>query len=138
MPPLPPVVIIAGPTASGKSALALETAQRFDGEIINADSMQVYRELSVLTARPTARDEAKVPHHLYGTLSAREACSAGKWLDMAVAAINDCHRRGKLAVVQALHIILERVRDKTSPSHDMIYEQRGTMRRRTNAIHLLT
>ena len=68
MPQLPPVLIIAGPTASGKSTLALAAALQFNGEVINADSMQVYRELSVLTARPTAEDEAQVPHHLYLSL----------------------------------------------------------------------
>jgi len=79
--------------------LALEMALRFDGEIVNADSMQIYRELSVLTARPSARDMARVPHHLYGILGAAEACSAGMWLDLAVARINDIHQRGRLAIV---------------------------------------
>ena len=72
-------VLIAGPTASGKSALAMKLAKRVDGEIVNADSMQVYRELRVLTARPSEADEARVPHHLYGFMSAAEACSAGIW-----------------------------------------------------------
>lgn len=96
---LDPVVIIAGPTASGKSALALEIARQFDGEIVNADSMQVYQELSVLTARPTVADEAQVPHHLYGVVPAEIACSAGKWLEMAVTKIRDIHNRKKLPVV---------------------------------------
>ena len=96
---LDPVVIIAGPTASGKSALALEIAKQFEGEIINADSMQVYRELSVLTARPSAEDERQVPHHLYGTVPAEQPCSAGKWLELASAAIGDVHSRQKLPIV---------------------------------------
>ncbi len=96
---LPPVVIIAGPTASGKSALALEAAERFDGEVINADSMQVYRELSVLTARPTPADHARVPHHLYGVLPAATPCSAGLWLEMVVPVLEEVHQRGKLPVV---------------------------------------
>ena len=96
---MPPVVIIAGPTASGKSALALAAALRFDGEIINADSMQIYRELSVLTARPSISDEALVPHHLYGVLSASEACSAGRWLELALEKIKDVQARGKLPII---------------------------------------
>lgn len=99
MPQLPPVVIIAGPTASGKSTLALAAALQFDGEVINADSMQVYRELSVLTARPTAEDEAQVPHHLYGVLSCDEVCSAGRWLKMAVGTINEIHGRGRIPIL---------------------------------------
>lgn len=99
MPQLPPVVIIAGPTASGKSTLALAAALQFDGEVINADSMQVYRELSVLTARPTAEDEAQVPHHLYGVLSGADVCSAGRWLEMAVGTINEIHGRGRIPIL---------------------------------------
>ena len=99
MPQLPPVVIIAGPTASGKSTLALAAALQFDGEVINADSMQVYRELSVLTARPTAEDEAQVPHHLYGVLSGSDVCSAGRWLEMAVGTINEIHGRGRIPIL---------------------------------------
>ncbi len=96
---LPPVVIIAGPTASGKSAVALVAAVQLGGEIINADSMQIYRELSILTARPTLEDEAQVPHHLYGTLAATSPCSAGRWLAMAVAKIADIHERKKVPIV---------------------------------------
>lgn len=96
---LSPVVIIAGPTASGKSSLALEVAEAFGGEIVNADSMQVYRELRVLTARPDDADLARVPHHLFGTLSASERCSAGRWLEMAAPVLDDIRARGKLPVV---------------------------------------
>jgi tRNA dimethylallyltransferase len=77
------IVIVAGPTASGKSALALELAEKKNGVIINADSQQVYAELRILTARPSAEEEARVPHRLYGVLPASEACSAGKWLKLA-------------------------------------------------------
>ena len=94
-----PVVIVAGPTASGKSALALAIAREFDGVVINADSMQVYAELRLLTARPTPEDEALVPHRLYGVMSATEACSAGRWRDMALAEIGRAHEAGKLPVV---------------------------------------
>ncbi len=73
-------MLIAGPTASGKSALALELAQRLGGTIINADSMQVYRDLRVITARPTPGDEGQVPHRLYGHVDAAENYSVGRWL----------------------------------------------------------
>lgn len=92
-------VIVAGPTASGKSALALGIAREVGGVVINADSMQVYDGLRVLTARPSPDDEARVPHRLYGVLSPREACSAGRWRQMAVEALGDAWRAGLLPVV---------------------------------------
>lgn len=94
-----PVLIVAGPTASGKSALALDLADAFDGVVINADSMQVYEELRVLSARPDESETARAPHRLYGVLSGREACSAGKWREMAMAEIADCHAKGKLPII---------------------------------------
>lgn len=94
-----PVLIVAGPTACGKSALAMAVAERFDGVVINADSMQVYAELRILTARPSATDEARVPHRLYGVLSAAETCSAGRWQEMALAEIGAAHDAGRLPVV---------------------------------------
>ncbi len=97
--PFQPVLIVAGPTASGKSALALDLAEAFDGVVINADSMQVYRELRVLSARPNDSEIARAPHRLYGVLSGREACSAGKWRDMAMAEIAECHAKGKLPII---------------------------------------
>jgi tRNA dimethylallyltransferase len=81
----PPVVVLAGPTASGKSALALDLAEAFAGVIVNADAMQVYRELEILTARPDAGALARAPHRLYGVLPGAEACSAGRWREMALA-----------------------------------------------------
>jgi tRNA dimethylallyltransferase len=95
----PPILVIGGPTASGKSRLALDLAAAFDGEIVNADASQVYRELAILTARPGADDLAAVPHHLYGVLSARERCSAGRWRTMALEATEAIHRRGRLPIV---------------------------------------
>jgi tRNA dimethylallyltransferase len=92
-------ILIAGPTASGKSALALALAERLGGEIINADSMQVYEGLRVLTARPSAADEARVPHHLYGVVAAQEACSAGKWARMALGAIREIEARGAVPII---------------------------------------
>jgi tRNA dimethylallyltransferase len=75
----PKIVLIAGPTASGKSALALALAEKLSGVIVNADSMQVYRDLRIITARPTPEDEARVPHHLYGQVDAAENFSVGRW-----------------------------------------------------------
>ena len=95
----PPVVIVTGPTAGGKSGLALELAEAFDGVVINADSMQVYRELEILTARPGAETLARAPHRLYGTLPGRERCSAGHWRNLALAEIAAAHAAGKLPLV---------------------------------------
>jgi len=94
-----PVVVVAGPTASGKSRLALDLAEACDGVVINADSMQIYRELAILTARPKAADLARAPHRLYGVLPGRERCSAGRWRALAVAEIEACHAAGTLPIV---------------------------------------
>ncbi|HEY9079457.1 tRNA (adenosine(37)-N6)-dimethylallyltransferase MiaA [Magnetovibrio sp.] len=92
-------LIIAGPTASGKSAMAMDVAEHFSGTVINADSMQVYRELRIITARPSIEDEQRVPHRLFGVLSGREMCSAGRWCAMAVAEIEACFAAGRLPVL---------------------------------------
>jgi tRNA dimethylallyltransferase len=94
-----PVLIIAGPTASGKSRLAMDIATAFASVIINADSMQVYRELRVLTARPSAADEARLPHRLYGVRAAREPCSAGHWAALAAAEIKDALSAPRLPIL---------------------------------------
>lgn len=94
-----PVIIVAGPTASGKSALALALAERLGGTVINADSMQVYQGLRVLTARPSPADEARVPHRLYGILDPAERCSAGRWRELALAEIAAAHAAGRRAIV---------------------------------------
>ena len=73
-----PVLLITGPTASGKSRLAIAVAEEFRGTVINADSMQVYRDLAVLTARPGPTELARVPHRLFGVLDASELCSAAR------------------------------------------------------------
>ncbi|MCC7016838.1 MAG: tRNA (adenosine(37)-N6)-dimethylallyltransferase MiaA, partial [Rhodospirillales bacterium] len=83
------IVVVAGPTGSGKTALATDLARRFRGAIVNADSQQVYRELRVLTQRPSAAEEASVPHHLFGVLPTSTRCSAGRWLGLALQAIAD-------------------------------------------------
>src|SRR5438876_6016049 len=92
-------VLIAGPTASGKSALALKLAQTLGGTIINADSMQVYRDLRIITARPTPTEAARVPHLLYGHVDAAENYSAGRWCVDAGAAIAEAGRAGRLAIL---------------------------------------
>jgi tRNA dimethylallyltransferase len=92
-------VLIAGPTASGKSALALALAEALGGTIINADSMQVYRDLRIVTARPSAQEEARVPHLLYGHVDAAENYSVGRWCVDASAALGAAERAGRLPVV---------------------------------------
>jgi len=94
-----PLALIAGPTASGKSALALALAERAGGTVINADSAQVYRDLSLVTARPSAADEARVPHRLYGTRDGADACSAADWAADARAAIAEAHAAGRLPIL---------------------------------------
>ncbi|MBC7908418.1 MAG: tRNA (adenosine(37)-N6)-dimethylallyltransferase MiaA, partial [Rhodospirillaceae bacterium] len=96
---LPPAIVIAGPTASGKSGLALAIAEEFDGVVINADSMQVYDVLRVITARPSPEDEARAPHRVYGVLPPATACSAALWKDLAAAAMRAAWAAGKLPVV---------------------------------------
>jgi tRNA dimethylallyltransferase len=95
----PKVILIAGPTASGKSALALGLAGRSGGVIVNADSMQVYRDLRVLTARPTAAEEARAPHVLYGYVDAKENYSVGRWLGDAARVLGEAEAAGRLAIV---------------------------------------
>src|SRR5437588_10612798 len=92
-------ILIAGPTASGKSALALALAERLGGTVINADSMQVYRDLRIITARPTPAEEERVPHFLYGHVDAAENYSVGRWCVDAAAAIEEARRGGRLPVL---------------------------------------
>jgi tRNA dimethylallyltransferase len=94
-----PVALIAGPTASGKTALALWLSQRRDVTIINADSAQVYAALPVLSAQPTAHEMASAPHRLFGYLDGREACSAARWASDARVEIDAAHELGRLPVL---------------------------------------
>jgi tRNA dimethylallyltransferase len=98
-PSKPPLVLIAGPTASGKSSLALALAQGAGGVVINADSAQVYRDLRLVTARPDPADEARAPHRLYGYRDGADACSAADWAADAKAAIAEAHAAGRLPVL---------------------------------------
>jgi tRNA dimethylallyltransferase len=92
-------VLIAGPTSSGKSALALRLAEQHHGTILNADSMQVYRDLRIITARPSMDDEARVPHRLYGFVDAAENYSVGRWCADAKAALDEVWREGRLPIL---------------------------------------
>jgi len=92
-------ILIAGPTASGKSALALAVAERLGGVIVNADSMQVYGDLRIITARPTVTDEARAPHRLFGHVDAAENYSVGRWCQDARAALDDIRRGGRLPIL---------------------------------------
>ena len=91
-------VLIAGPTGSGKSALALQLAQNTGGVVINTDSMQVYRDLRIITARPTAEDEALVPHRLYGHVDAAINFSAGAWVTDAAKVLSEVRAEGRLPI----------------------------------------
>jgi tRNA dimethylallyltransferase len=93
------VLLIAGPTAGGKSALALALAERFGGTVVNADSMQVYRELRILTARPAPEEEARLPHRLYGHVGAAEGYSVARWLAEAHREIAAALAAGRLPIL---------------------------------------
>jgi tRNA dimethylallyltransferase len=94
-----PAILIHGPTASGKTRLAIALAKRLDGEIINADAMQCYRDLDILTARPDAEELAAAPHHLFGHIDAAERHSAGDWTKEAVAKIDELNAGGKVPIL---------------------------------------
>ena len=93
------IILIAGPTASGKSALALALAEKYGGVVINADSMQVYRHLRIITARPTAADEQRARHRLYGHVDAAENYSVGRWCSEAAATLAATERYGRTAII---------------------------------------
>jgi tRNA dimethylallyltransferase len=95
----PPVVVIAGPTASGKSALALALAQQIGGVIVNADSAQVYRDLRVLSAAPTSEEQRAAEHRLYGVKDGALPCSAAEWAEMARREIADLHSDGRTPIL---------------------------------------
>lgn len=95
----PPVAVIAGPTASGKSALALRLAHEQNGVLINADASQVYADLSILSARPSARDQAAAPHRLFGMVDGALSCTAAHWATLARAEIAAAHEAGRLPIL---------------------------------------
>ena len=90
------IILLFGPTASGKSKLAIEISKKFNCEVLNADSMQVYKEIKILSARP---DRSKIKHHLYGFISAKESFSVGNWYKLAYKKINEINKKGKVAIV---------------------------------------
>ena len=94
-----PLLAIAGPTASGKTKLAVELAKAFDGEVISADSMQVYRGMTIGTAQPTLEEMEGIPHHLIGFLDPDEAFSVAQYVELARAKIREVHNRGKLPIL---------------------------------------
>ena len=95
----PPITLIAGPTASGKSALALKMAHETGAVIINADSQQLYADLRILTARPSAEDEAQADHRLYGVADAADAWSVGRWSRAVMALLDDLRDQGRPAIL---------------------------------------
>jgi len=95
----PRIWLIAGPTASGKSALALRLAEETGAELVNADALQLYADLRILSARPSADEEARAPHHLFGTVDAAEGWSVGRWLRTATDVLADIAARGRPAIV---------------------------------------
>ncbi len=92
-------ILIAGPTASGKSALAIRLANDLSGVIINADSMQVYRDLQIITARPDKDEEGQAPHRLYGTIDGAIACSAVQWAELAMVEIERAWNKGMMPIL---------------------------------------
>ncbi len=93
------IILISGPTASGKSKAALKIANKLNGEIINADSMQVYKELNILTARPSKTDLNKIDHHLYGFISVKKEFSSGQWLKLAKKNIKKIREKNKIPIL---------------------------------------
>ena len=93
------IILISGPTASGKSNFALKVAKKINGEIINADSMQVYKELNILTARPKKKDQGKIKHHLYGFQNVKKNFSTGQWLKLAETKIKQIQKRKRVPIL---------------------------------------
>jgi len=123
-----PAILIGGPTASGKSSLALAIAEAHGGTIVNADSMQVYRDLAVLTARPGPEDEARVPHRLFGFLDAATPCSVALWLDAARRAADEIVAAGGLPLlVGGTGLYLAAFVEGISPMPDVPAEVRRTV-----------
>jgi len=93
------VILLAGPTASGKSKLAMYLANYLNSEIINADSMQIYKEISILNSKPTLNDRKIIKHHLYGFVSVKKKFSTGRWLDIVIKKIKEQWKKGKIPIL---------------------------------------
>ena len=126
-----PVLVIYGPTASGKSAAALAAALEFGGTVINADSMQLYADLPILSATPSPAEMARVPHRLYGVLDAAEAASAQRWREMVVPEIRTAHAKGSLPiVVGGTGLYLKALMEGLSPIPEVPADIRAAVRAR--------
>lgn len=131
----PTAILVAGPTASGKSAAALLLAERFGGAVINADSMQVYRELKLLTARPGPSEMGHVPHHLYGTLKASETYSVGRWLKDVAGALKAAQDAGNLPIVAGgTGLYFKALLEGLSPVPEILPETRELWRERSESL----
>ena len=93
------IILISGPTASGKSNFAVKIAKKINGEIINADSMQVYKQLKILTARPKKKEQKNIKHHMYGVIDLNKKFSTGQWLKVAIKKIKEVKKRKKIPIV---------------------------------------
>ena len=123
------LLVVAGPTASGKSALAASLAESFDGVVINADSMQIYQGVPILTAQPSAEEQARLPHRLYGVLPPEQSCSAGLWRQMAEEACKAAWAAGKLPLlVGGTGLYLRSLIEGLSPIPDIPEEVRAESR----------
>src|SRR4051812_1220180 len=125
----PPVFLIAGPTASGKSALALALAEQIHGVIVNADSAQIYRDLPILSATPTAAERARAEHRLYGVQNGASPCSAADWAAMARREVDNLHGRGQIPVlVGGTGLYLRTLLDGIAPVPEIDQEIRRQVR----------
>ena len=93
------IILISGPTASGKSNFSIKLAKKINGEIINADSMQVYKQLKILSARPDPKNYQKIKHHLYGFHDAKKNFSTGDWLKLAINKVKEIQKRQKIPIL---------------------------------------
>lgn len=125
------LVVVAGPTASGKSALAVDLAEAFDGVVINADSMQVYDGLRILTNRPSPAEEARAPHRLFGVVPVTEVCSAARWRNLALAEIAAAREGGALPIITGgTGLYIQALLEGLSPVPEIPAEVRAAARAR--------
>ena len=129
------VFVVTGATASGKSAFAMSLAEKIGGVIINADSMQIYAELQIITARPTKTDENTVPHKLYGTISGAENFNVAKWISLAKMEIEDAWKIGKTPIlVGGTGMYIKSLKDGLSPIPDITAEVKNKVRAKFNQL----
>ena len=93
------IILISGPTGSGKSNFAVKIAKKIDGEIINSDSMQIYKQLKILTARPNKKEQKNIKHHFYGTVNVKNKFSTGRWLKLTINKIKEIRSRKKIPIL---------------------------------------